>query len=191
MPDNDNDMDMGLVTGNEVTIDRDGDAPVRMLQCKVSEDEDVQTIELYRGHGVDECPVSDFATAIILKIGNYSVAIAIDDGILSDVSEGEKELYSITPATNTKSAYLKLCVDGSIEINGATDFAVAYTDLKSAFDTLVTDFNNLVTAYNDHIHVTTATVGIGPPGTIAVTTSTGTPTTADMTSSKVDTVKLP
>jgi hypothetical protein len=76
-------------------------------------------------------------------------------------------------------------------VNDGTDFAVQYTALKSAFDTLKQDLNNLVTAYNAHIHITTATVGIGPPGVIAPTTSTGTPSAADMSSAQIATVKLP
>lgn len=70
----------------------------------------------------------------------------------------------------------------NININGDTDFAVAYTDLKTAFDQLVTDFNA-------HLHTTTATIGSSAtPGTISTPTV---PSSADMTNAKVDTVKLP
>jgi len=100
--------------------------------------------------------------------------------------------------TRLGTTFIAVLDDGTVEIsgttttlNGGTDWAVQYTALKSAFDTLVTDVNNLVTAYNAHIHITTATVGVGPPGVIAPTTSTGTPTTADMTSSKIADLKVP
>lgn len=182
----DNDMDIGLVTGNEVTIDRDGDSPVRMIQCQLSEEDDTQTVELIRGHGIDECPVSDFATAIILKIGNYSVCIGIDDAILSEVDEGEKEIYSILPVTNTKAASILLKADGTIECNGNTDFAVAFNDLKTGFDQLKSDFNTFVTTiYNLHNHPT------APTGPVSVPSVTGSSTSASIDASKVDTVKLP
>lgn len=70
----------------------------------------------------------------------------------------------------------------NININGSDDFAVAYTELKTAFDQLLNDFNA-------HIHTTTATIGASStPGIISIPT---TPSTADMSSAKVETVKLP
>lgn len=91
--------------------------------------------------------------------------------------------------------------DGKVTVNadlvelaeaGAGDFAVAFDDMKQAFDTLKQHLNDLITAYNAHIHITTATVGASPtPGVIAPTTTTGTPSTADMSGAKVEKVKVP
>ena len=90
-----------------------------------------------------------------------------------------------------ENGFFKILEDGTIEINGNADFAVKYNELKTAFDTLKNDFNSFISIYNAHIHpVAGVTAG---PATVpsSVTVSTGTPTTADMTSSKVDEVKLP
>jgi hypothetical protein len=98
------------------------------------------------------------------------------------------------------SNYVKV-EDGKVVVNadlvelaeaGAGDFAVAFDDMKAAFDDLKQHLNDLITAYNAHIHVTTATVGATPtPGVINPTTSTGTPSTADMSGAKVEKVKVP
>jgi hypothetical protein len=77
--------------------------------------------------------------------------------------------------------------DNTVEINGDTDFAVAYTDLKSAFDTMKTDLNAFITIFNAHVH---PGVTAGPAST-GVTVTPGTATTADMAGAKLDTVKVP
>lgn len=80
---------------------------------------------------------------------------------------------------------------GVLELNGNADFVTAFTDMETAFNQLKTDFNNLTTAYNTHIHVTTATIGAGAtPGVLSPTLITGTPSTADMSSAKVNDVKV-
>ena len=179
-------IDVGLITGSSISIDRDGELPVRLVQSEISEEEDVQTVELFRGSGIDACPVKDKANAVIVSIGSVKLAIAVDDAIVPDVSEGEIKVYSINPATNTISAYALFKVDGSIELNGNTDFAVAFTDLKTGFDQLKSDFNTFVTTiYNLHNHPT------APTGPVSVPSVVGSSTSASIDASKVDSVKVP
>lgn len=73
------------------------------------------------------------------------------------------------------TSFITLTSTGDIVLNGDSDFAVAFTDMKAAFDTLVSDFNT-------HMHPTAALGSPSPP--VA-------PTTADMSGAKVDTVKVP
>jgi hypothetical protein len=117
-----------------------------------------------------------------------------DDGKIELTTLGDAKVTLDTDGTMTvKNSSGSMVVDsnGNAVFHGGSDTAVAYTDMKSAFDTLKTDLNSLITAYNAHIHITTATVSAGPPGVLAPTTSTGTPTTADMSGAEVATVKLP
>jgi hypothetical protein len=117
-----------------------------------------------------------------------------DDGKIELTTLGDATVTLDTDGTMTvKNSSGSMVVDssGNAVFHGGSDTAVAYTDMKSAFDTLKTDLNNLVTAYNAHVHITTATVSAGPPGVLAPTTSTGTPTAADMSGAEVATVKLP
>lgn len=109
------------------------------------------------------------------RLGTTEISV-LDDGTVEIVATGSSVILDGTNAT----------------FHGGSDSAVAYTDLKSAFDALKSDLNALVTAYNAHIHITTATVGTGGPiGVIAPTTSTGSPSAADMSGAEVATVKLP
>lgn len=208
--------EIGTVTGIEILPNKDGTVARRMLQVRMSEDTDIQTIEQFCEFGNDSVPTIDLPEAvppitgskvIVIEIEpSWKIAIACDDNIVPEMLPGEKKLYSLD-ADGLIVAFMKFLLTGNIEINGTSvqidgstdihlngsaDFAVAYTDLKTAFDQLKTDFDNLVTLYNAHIHITTATVGASAtPGIIAPTVSTGSPTTADMAGAKVDTVKLP
>lgn len=89
-----------------------------------------------------------------------------------------------------KPSTITLTALGNVEINGNTDWAVAYTDLKTAFDQFKTDFNNFVTlTFNTHAHQY-----LPGPGSLTSTSTAlpvGTGSTADMSSAKVDTVRLP
>ena len=77
-----------------------------------------------------------------------------------------------------------------IELNGNTDNAVRYSALETAFDQLKGDHDDFVSAFNQHMH---ATAAVGPP-IIPTPVPTVIPvlvSTADITGSKVDEVKLP
>lgn len=106
-----------------------------------------------------------------------------NDGIQVGTIDGASIVKVTADAVITKST--------ETVIQEGEDYAVQFTAMKEAFDELKSELNSLVTAYNDHIHVTTATVGTGPVGVIAPTTSTGTPPVASMDGAKVDTVRLP
>ncbi len=79
---------------------------------------------------------------------------------------GETQLY------NEFDSEVHLKADGTIELHagGAVDFVALAAKVKSEMDT----FRAL---YDAHIHVTTATVGVGPVGVIAPTVSTAGPST--------------
>lgn len=85
------------------------------------------------------------------------------------------------------SAFITIDTSGNILLNGDADFVTAFTDMKTAFDQLKTDLNTFITLYNTHTH-TGVTTGSGSSGT---TPSIGTPSLADMSSAKVDNVKVP
>lgn len=157
-----------------------------------------RSIETWIAEGGVVAPTSSrmhhFSDAIF-DPGLYPIAVDGDNGKLP-VPIATDRISLRTRAGTTEVSVLD---DGSIAIKGTetvmhdgTDWAVQFTEMKSAFDTLKSDFNSLVTAYNAHIHITTATVGASPtPGVIAPTTSTGTPSTADMANAKVEEVRLP
>jgi hypothetical protein len=134
---------------------------------------------------------------------NESDAIAVPGinpipGLIPDIETSFPEGFSITDRDGKH--YIQI-VEGKVVINtdvvelaeaGASDFAVAFNNMKQAFDDLKQHLNDHITTYNAHIHLTTATIGASStPGVISPTTSTGTPSTADMSDAKVEKVKVP
>lgn len=140
-----------------------------------------------------------------------------EPSLLHLVDEGDNGLLAVPVATDrislrtrTGATEISVLDDESIEITttgdvtieatgnvetdaaetvlqAGTDWAVQYTALKSAFDTLKTDFNNLVTWCTTHVH----------PGVLAGAASTAVSpvppvsSSADMSGSKVDDVRIP
>lgn len=117
--------DIGLVTGNTVEKNIDGEGNVRILQCQIGQPEDVQNVELMQASGEDTCPVNDSNVLIIYIADNWQVAIACDDNVTPDVNPGEKELYSIDPNTKAKKLRIKLGNDGGLNItNGSATIVI-------------------------------------------------------------------
>jgi hypothetical protein len=127
--------------------------------------------------------------------GSY---LAFYTGLMSGKTPGSFELKVMTEIevsamtflletdveAEIKSPTIKMTADVQIELNGNTNFAVKYTELKSAFDQLKQDLNSLVSAYNGHTHPV-AGVMTGPGSvTSAVTVAQGSSSSADMSSSK-------
>lgn len=89
---------------------------------------------------------------------------------------------------NDGGARIELNTSGDVIHNNGGKSAVRYQELKTAFDQLKADFDNFVTTiYNLHVH-TGVTAGTASS---AVTTITGTPSTADMTAAESPTVEVP
>ena len=127
---------------------------------------------LFAPSGDDSPPLPEDKVLLIKIEGSGKHIVS---GVLCSsqgAEKGEKKLFSRDSNGNVKATiYLKS--DGTIEINGNADFAVAYTDLNTALQTFLTDLNTkLTTAF--------ATVPYVWPGT-----------SVDISGSKVDEVKLP
>jgi hypothetical protein len=176
---------IGTVVGSEITKNKDADEDSRVLQVELTNADDIQSIEQLGQTGEDSNPQPG-ARVIVLDLGPaYRVAVATSDGITPTAAEGEKEIYSYD-ANGNKLAYIKLVSDGTVELNGNADFAVAFDDLQTAFNQLRDDFNNFVTTvYNLHNHPTAPVGPVSPPALV------GTSSSADMSGAKVDTVKVP
>ena len=140
-------------------------------------------------YGLDSNPVEDTVALYTTTSTNGQSAVIGYVGLNKHADVGEFRTFS-TDADGAEVFYTWLKNDGTYEIGGDVDNAVRYSKLEDAFNELKDDFNALVQDYNTHIHVTTATVGLAPVGTISPTTSQGTPSVADITPAKVDEVKI-
>jgi hypothetical protein len=140
--------------------------------------EDTQEVVTVSSFGIDSVPIKDLiAIQAKTQVSGESVVVGF---ILKDrVAEvGETRIYS-TDENGVTQQYIHLKNDGTAEFGGTGDFLVRYNELKTGFDQLKSDFNSLITAYNSHVHPSPAGGSTGP------TPSTGSPSSADISSSKI------
>jgi hypothetical protein len=179
-------MELGIIKGYQIAKNKDGDKTRLLLQVEILP-EDVRNIELISMAGEDTNPAEGCRVLVIDASKGYKIGIAVTDDLIPEVGPGEKEIYSTDSPATTKKARIKLSKDSEVILNQGTDFAVAYTDLKTAFDKLKTDLNNFISVFNSHVHPGVTAGGASTSATITP----GTASTADMSASKVEKVKLP
>ena len=170
---------LALVTGFEIGKNRDGDKDVLLLQAEITDPEDIQTIEAFRGVGHDYNPPIDTRIVFAAAGNAYKIAIALDDGIEPDdtLEEGEQELYSSDDGK--RKAKHRFKKDGTHVLNDGEDWAVRYSELESAFNKLKDDFNKFANQY-----VPGGPAAVGLPAKVL-------PSTADISGAKVEEVLIP
>ncbi len=129
---------------------------------------------LYGASGDNSPPLPEDRVLIIEKTGSGSYVVCGTLSTSQGANPGEKILYS-RDSNGTVKSTIKMLSTGIIEINGNSDFAVAFNDLKIGFDQLKSD-------YNLHSHATAATGLPVPPSIISA---------ASIDAAKVAGVKLP
>jgi hypothetical protein len=160
----------GNVTGQEIKPNMGAENPRRLLQVQVTDDQDVQTVELFGPSGEDTAPVNG-SRVIILQIGNaWKIAIGVDDGVTPTADSGEKILYAINNGAIAAKIHLK--ADGKVDLNGGTKSAVSYAALNTALQGLVTAINAALATKQD---------APGSPGSL----------TLDLSAAESATVRLP
>lgn len=168
-------VQVGKVKGSEITTNKDGTFNVRLLQVEITDPDDVQTIEQAIQVNDDTNPPLNSEVLVLSVSPAFKLAIVLNDGIEPTMEPGERKIYSTE--NGAIKAFVNLLKTGIIEINGDADFAVRYNALQTAFD-------ELKSAFNSHTH----------PGVESGGSSTGAATpqsSADITASKVDEIKVP
>lgn len=102
-------------------------------------------------------------------------------GVSNVADKGESRMYA-TDTSGGVVGYVYLKNNGELHLLGDSNWAVKYTELATQFNELKGKFNDLVSKYNLHIHPT-------PSGPSSATTTTATPSTADITQSKNTRIK--
>ena len=111
-----------------------------------------------------------------VMMGHFSGSyLSFNTGILSGELPGSVSLSAATSSNITSSVITAIEGGVHIELNGNTNFAVKYTELKTAFDLLRTELNTFIALYNGHGH---GGSGANPPVPSAI------PATADMSGSQ-------
>ena len=164
---------IGEVTGQEIRENRDGAADVRLLQVRMSNDSDIQTVQ-YMPMSGDDSPPQNGDLVVVLSIGTaFQVAIGIQDSVVPSMSAGEKKIYS-RDSGGAVAAFINFLAGGDLELNGDANTAVRFAALQTAFDGLKADFNA-------HVHTNPEGGNVGP----AVPQN-----TSDITGAESPTVKL-
>lgn len=134
--------------------------------------------------GIDSNPIKDMVAV-------YDMSGCNGEGIIlgyvhkhNIAAVGETRLFC-TNDNDEEQFYVWLKKDGTLELGGNSNHLVKYQELKTAFDQLRTDFNNLVSVFNTHVHAGVTTGG----GSSGVTPTTGTASTADMSTAKINEIK--
>jgi hypothetical protein len=161
---------IGRITGFEVAVNKDGDTQSLLLQVEMTEEDDIQTVELFRHAGVDYNPPNDSTPVIIPVTESLQIAVAVDDGITPTTDPGEYEIYSSDGTT--KQATIKLDVPGTVKINGGGRQAARKDD------TVITSGGPTGTdpAWYTWLAAVGTATGVGPPPTtITSKITTGSP----------------
>lgn len=101
-----------------------------------------RNIELYHPPGISSAPTPADRVIETDAGGGVKVAIATHNYKLEiEVSAGETIIYSTDAAGETLKSYIKLDIDGNINLNGDSNKLVTYTELNSALQGLITALN--------------------------------------------------
>jgi phage gp45-like len=147
---------IGTITGQEIKKNRDGSIAVRLLQVKISNDEDVQTVQYMNQAGEDSAPINGDLVQIFSIGPAFKFAVAVEDqDNAASVNAGEKKLYSRN-TSGAIQAFINFLVNGNLELNGNAYSAVRFEELEN----MVADLN---TKYDAHTHADPVSGSTGTP----------------------------
>lgn len=155
------------------------DKKARTIDCTpVNEGAPLLGVNLQANQG------SDFGLVIYPEKGAFVVVGFMADGAVGlmlatdKIESAEMVIGETTAAIDAEGVRVKTA-KMSADINkediifngGELDGLVIIQKLTDKLNELKDTVNSLINAYNNHTHITTATVGTGPAGTISPTTS--------------------
>ena len=161
--------------------------PMQLLRVQGLADSTLEDAENVQPYGLSARPKTGGECLVLALQGNLEDVVVVQAAGSSkrprNLAEGEVVLWG------DAGAYAKCNSAGELELNGDTDHAVAYAKLAAEFNELNAKFNALVTAFNLHEHLLLNPDPQKPLLTAAPVTP-AMPSTADITKTKVPTVKL-
>lgn len=166
-------MDIGIITGRAIKINRDGDSQRLILQVELITGEDVRSIELVTQAGEDTNPANGCRVNVFDVSDGFQVGIGVTDFLTPEVEPGEKEFYSTDNPVTQKLARIKLNKDSEIIMNQGTKSAVSYGEL-------LTGLQNELSTINQNFQTIASSLGITLPTV-----------TLNISSAEVKKVKLP
>jgi len=164
-------VDIAELKSTTIEKNLDSDNETRMGSVAVEDDNDIQTVEFYQGPGIDSGIPSGSRIVMSSAGSSWQIAIAAQDKITPEASEGELRIYAQRGGSIVADIWLKN--DGTIAFNGGSDYAVRFSKLNDAFNDLKQQWNAFAAAYV-------------PGGPVAV----GTPPRANLCTSSMEPAKI-
>ena len=127
----------GTVTKHKIGKNNDGDKLVVLLQVQMSDEDDIQTVELFTQAGDESIPPVGTEVIIVSPTSNRKIAIAESDTIEPEDGAGNREIYS--QSNGAKKARIKLNSGGLILFSNDVE------DLKTILNTLITEIKAIIT----------------------------------------------
>jgi len=147
------------------------------------------TAEHFSSAGDDSHPLPKDSVVVVQidGTGNGVVVGYLDPKNSQKAEKGEKRLYS-RDENGDEKAEVWLKKNGEVVLNGGTDYAVKYEELKTAYDELKDDLNSHIANWNTFAaaYVPGGPTVVGLPPTADISNE----STADMSGSKVELVRV-
>lgn len=174
----------GIVRGYEIKKNRNGTKTILLLQVEISGPDDIQSVEYMSHAGDDHIPPEGTIVTILQAGRSWKIAIASsdDNNFTTGLSDGERKIFA------PGGAFIIWRDDGTLEVNGDADTAVAFADLVTALNNFKTSIDTAIAgAITGHTHpgVETGTSATGPGAGAAPAV------VVDISAAEVPSVKLP
>ena len=136
----------GLVTGRTTGKNRNRGTDVRLMQTVITDQDDVQTVQLVEQSGEESNPLTGSMVVLIPGANAAKLGIAVEDGITPIMAVGGKRIYSIDPSTQQVAAEVKLDPDGTVTVSNSAASFTMNPDGTFVFSGVSTAFDHPITA---------------------------------------------
>ncbi len=162
---------------------------VQFVKTRGKGKEDVQETKTFSPYGIDSAPIENMIGLYIKteSSGENMLVGYINKNAIA--RPGELRLFS-TDADGVEKTYMHFKANGTIDLNGSTDYAVRFNKLEAGFNQLLADHNALLNSVNTfwyaYIPGGPALVG-SPPSALGLVLS---PSTASISLAKINKIRV-
>jgi phage gp45-like len=117
---------LGIVTGRTIAENQSlGGPPVRLLQVMLTDESDVQTVQLVGQTGEESNPPNGSLVVVLAAGESFKLAVASDEGVVPDLAIGGKRLFAVDDE-GAVIAQVRLDPDGLVTVsNNAASFTMS------------------------------------------------------------------
>lgn len=117
---------IGIVTGRTIGQNHDlGGPDVRLLQVMLTDESDVQTVQLVGQVGEESNPPNGSLVVVLAAGESFKLAVASDEGVVPDLAVGGKRIFAVDDE-GAVIAQVRLDPDGLVTVsNAAASFTMS------------------------------------------------------------------